>query len=425
MTDARPKEVHDLIGHLFRHHAGKMAAVLGRTFGIEKIDMIEDAIQDSMIAAMKRWPFTGIPENPSAWLTQVAKNRIIDRLRRERVSETIDDGFDLAGGSAAEPQFPGEVADDQLRMIFACCHPSIPPDSQVALTLKIAGGFSVGEIARAFLASQDSVAKLITRAKGKLRDGAVPLEIPAGDELADRLTPVLKVLYLMFNEGYAPTAGDDVVRRDLCFEAIRLVELLESQNQTRVPKVHALAALFYFHAARFPARTGDDGEILLLADQDRKNWDREMITHGMHHLLASAGGTELSDYHLEAEIASAHAVSQDLASTDWRRILECYDLLQARHYSPVVELNRIVAIGQVNDVSQALAALEELGRSGRLDEYYLFFAIKAHFLTVLGHMDEADDSYTKALSLAYNESARQLITRKLAELRSIDHEHTL
>ncbi len=417
-------ELNSLIGHLFRHHSGKMVAVLSRTFGVRHIDLIEDGIQDAMIAAMKRWPFVGVPENPSAWLTQVAKNRTIDRLRRESTSQNFNDDFDVAIEASQDAQFEGEVVDDQLRMIFACCHPSIPPDSQVALTLKIVGGFSIGEIARAFLASQESVAKLLTRAKSKLRDGDVSLEIPVGDELTTRLSPVLKVLYLMFNEGYAPTSGDEVVRRDLCFEAIRLVSLLTSQKITRVPKVNALAAIFHFHAARFPARIGSDGEMLLLGDQDRESWDREMIGRGFQHLLASASGGEVSDYHLEAEIASLHATSQDLASTDWQRIVECYDILQSRHYSPVVELNRIVALSRLDGTSQAFAVLEKLEETGRLGGYFLFYATKARFLTDLGRPSEAAISFEKALSLAHNESAQNLLTKSMAILTERENEHT-
>ncbi len=418
MNDHVP-ELNSLIGHLFRHHSGKMAAVLSRTFGVRHIDLIEDGIQDAMIAAMKRWPFTGVPENPTAWLTQVAKNRTIDRLRRESTSQNFDDEFDVAIDASQNAQFEGEVVDDQLRMIFACCHPSIPPDSQVALTLKIVGGFSGGEIARSFLASQESVAKLLTRAKSKLRDGDVSLEIPVGDELTKRLSPVLKVLYLMFNEGYAPTTGDEVVRRDLCFEAIRLVGLLTSQKVTRIPKADALAALFYFHAARFPARVGSDGEMLVLGDQDRSSWDREMIGRGFEHLLASASGDEVSDYHLQAEIASLHATSQDLASTDWRRIVECYDILQSRNYSPVVELNRVIALSRLDGTSQAFAELEKIEQSGRLDSYFLFYATKARFLSDLARPREAAMSFEKALSLALNESARNLLTKNMAKLTEL------
>lgn len=417
-------KLNSLIGHLFRHHSGKMAAVLSRTFGVRHIEAIEDGIQDAMIAAMKRWPFVGVPENPTAWLTQVAKNRTIDRLRRESTSQELDDEFDVAIDASQDAQFEGEVVDDQLRMIFACCHPSIPPDSQVALTLKIVGGFSVPEIARSFLASQESVAKLLTRAKAKLRGGGVSLEIPIGEELAKRLSPVLKVLYLMFNEGYAPTAGDEVIRRDLCFEAIRLAGLLTSQRVTRVPKASALAALFDFHAARFPARIGGDGEMLLLGDQDRQSWDREMIGRGLKHMLASASGNELSDYHLEAEIASLHATSEDLKSTDWQRIVECYDILQSRHFSPVVELNRVVALSRLDSTSQAFPALEKLEQSGRLDGYFLFHATKGCFLAELARPREAAESFEKALSLAHNESARSLIAKRMSELNE-HYEHTI
>ncbi|MGE3467767.1 MAG: RNA polymerase sigma factor, partial [Pyrinomonadaceae bacterium] len=348
MESVPPSEINTHIGHLFRHHAGQMAGVLCRIFGVGNIDLIDDSIQDAMVTALKRWPFTGTPANPTAWLTQVAKNRVIDRLRRDRACESlVDSGYEIPAEAERDPYFAHEISEDQLRMIFACCHPSIPPDSQVALTLKIVGGFSVSEIARAYLSTTEAVAKLLTRARAKLRSGGVPLEIPSRAQLAESLSSVLRVLYLMFNEGYSPTGGDEAIRKDLCLEAMRLTGHLSVHEVTRSPRVHALAALFCFQAARFPARIRDGGEILLLADQDRRLWDRGMIDRGLKHLANSADGDEVSNYHLEAEIASLHSAAGSFADTDWPRILECYNHLQSRKYSPVVELNRIVAIGLI------------------------------------------------------------------------------
>jgi len=409
-------EINTFVGHLFRHHAGKMAAVLVRHFGVANIDTIEDAIQDAMITAMKRWPFSGAPDNPTAWLTQVAKNTVIDRLRRDQRSVDVDD-LEFVSEDVPTTQFAGEIDDDQLRLIFACCHPSISPDSQVALTLKIVCGFSVGEIARAFLSNDGSVTKLITRAKSRLRSGEIAFEIPVGDELSARTTPVLKVLYLMFSEGYTPTAGSEVVRRDLCYEALRLAEHMTTDSKTSLPKTHALAGLFCFHASRFTARIGMDGEMLLLADQDRTAWDRELLHRGIKHLAASASGDELSDYHLEAEIASVHSLASGVEATDWRRIVECYDLLQRRSFSPIAELNRVIAIGQIDGSERAFELLESLANDEKLAGYYLFHAARAHYLALLGNFADALTSYEKARSLSYNETTRRLITNKIDELR--------
>ncbi|HMT06593.1 MAG TPA: sigma-70 family RNA polymerase sigma factor [Pyrinomonadaceae bacterium] len=417
-------EINTFVGHLFRHHAGKMAAVLSRKFGVSNIDLIEDAIQDAMITAMKRWPFAGTPDNPTAWLTQVAKNSVIDKLRRDQRNLAIEDR-EFVYEDTPITQFEGEIGDDQLRLIFACCHPTISPDSQVALTLKIVGGFSVGEIARAFLSNEASVAKLITRAKTSLKTGGVPFEIPSGNEIAERLSAVHKVLYLMFNEGYSPTAGSEPIRSDLCSEAMRLAENMSHHRSTSTPQTHALAALFCFHAARFPARVNSDGEMLLLGDQDRSAWDRELIGRGLDHMMASARGNEISDYHIEAEVASIHAAAASIEATDWPRIVECYDLLQKRKYSPIAELNRVIAIGHIEGPEAALSRFDRLAIDGRLDKYCLYHGARAHFLAAASKFEEAIAAYDKALSLSYNETTRRVISNRIADLKEAMNEYTI
>lgn len=407
-------DVNTMIGHLFRHHAGKMAAVLSRTFGVAQIDRIEDSIQDAMVTAMKRWPFTGTPDNPTAWLTQVAKNSIIDQLRREKGTEELDDA-DTAYDADAPP-FASEIAEDQLRMIFACCHPSISPDSQVAITLKIVSGFSAQEIARGFLSSESSVAKLLTRAKANLRSGEVSLEIPFGDELKKRVISVLKVLYLMFNEGYRPTTGDEVVREDLCFEALRLGEILAGHNLTNSPRVHALAALFCFHAARLRTRGDGEGSILLLIDQDRSQWDRDLIGRGLAHMRLAAAGTEITEYHLEAEIAMMHATAETYSAIDWQRIADCYERLLSIRRSPIFELNRIIALGEISGPTEALARLDNLAAAEELEDYLLFHATKGNFLGQLGRNEEAQTSYETAHSLADNDASRRFISGQIGKL---------
>lgn len=410
--------INEQIGHLYRRNAGRMAAVLCRIFGIEKIDLIEDAVQDAMTAALRKWPFSGVPENPTAWLIQTAKNKMLDHLRRERFAAKLDDGKYLIDERAGEREvrFDGELAEDQLRMMFACCHPLISPDSRVALTLKLVSGFSVAEIARAYLAKEDSVAKMLTRSRAKLKSGEIPLTIPAGDELMPRRDAVLRVLYLMFNEGYSATAGDELIRNDLCRESIRLVCIAADHPVTSAPKADALAALFLFQAARLDSRIGSGGELILMADQDRSKWNREMLAAGLERFRRSIAGDELSDYHVEAEIASLHALAPDFAATNWNRMIECYDLLLARRYSPVVDLNRIVAVGHAEGPQAALNGLSRLAENYLMTSFNLFHITRAYFLSAANDTKGAANAYKKALGLTTNSAVRRFIEQKMAAL---------
>jgi predicted RNA polymerase sigma factor len=301
-------------------------------------------------------------------------------------------------------------------MIFACCHPIIPPDAQVALTLKVVSGFSISEIARAFLANDEAIAKMITRAKSKLRTENIRLEMPPPDELRTRLDSVLKVLYLIFNEGYSASEGSELVRKDLCFEAIRLAEFLASHPVTNSPKVHALAALFLFQGARLSSRCDHNGELLLLSEQDHSLWDIRILRRGLKHFRRSAAGDELTDYHLEAEIASLYALATDYASTDWKQIVVCYELLQSRKFSPVVELNRIVAVGQIDGPAKALEELSALGGNKAMSSFNLYYITRAHFLSEIGRKAEARLAYETAAKLTRNASVTRFIEKRLAEL---------
>ena len=417
MTRASEVQVRDSVDHLFRHHAGQMVSVLCRIFGFDRIDTIEDAVQDALIAALRKWSFTGIPVNPTAWLMQAARNRMIDVLRRDKRSEPVDENFDLPDRAKPETAyFPGEMSEDQLRMIFACCHPSIAPDSQVALTLKTVGGFSVTEIASAYLSNEEAVAKMLTRAKARLRESGVSLDIPVAGEVTDRLDVVLKVLYLIFNEGYGASAGNELLRRDLCFEAIRLVEILSRHPLTALPKVRAAAALFLFQAARFPARTDHTGELVLLPDQDRELWDRDLAARGLRHLRHSASGAKISTFHLEAEIAGIYTLAESYQATDWKRILDCYDTLREISFSRIAELNRAVVVGQIDGAEAGLAALESCEDGNDLGFYNLFHITRAHLLSNISERTQAKVAYQTALSLTKNESVRRFIERRLAEL---------
>jgi RNA polymerase sigma-70 factor (ECF subfamily) len=341
------------------------------------------------------WPYQGAPDNPTAWLIQVAKNRMLDQLRHDsRLTETTDE-VEIPIGGEADATFAGEIRDDQLRMIFTCCHPLIPEDGQIALTLKTVGGFSVSEIARAFLAREPSVTKTITRAKQRLREFDIKLEMPAPDKLPARLESALKIIYLM------------------CHEAIRLCELLAGHPVTGAPKVHALGALLLFQGARLAARCDAAGELLLLSEQERSLWDRAMIGRGLRHLRKSADGNDISDYHLEAEIAACHALAQSFEDTDWPRVLDCYEELLNRKPSPVVALNRIVALSKVEGVEAGLAELNKLSEDRTLRNYYPFYAARGELLQEAGNKIEAIDSYQKALGLTSSEPVRRFLMKRI------------
>lgn len=397
-----------------------MVAVLGRIFGFGRLEMIEDAVQDALVAALRRWPFSGSPANPRAWLIEAAKNRVLDRLRRESRFEAPPPEEDTPAASINDDLlFEKEIGEDQLRMIFACCHPAISPDSRVALTLKAVGGFSVREIARAFLSNDEAVAKMLTRAKQRLIAEGVQLEMPPPAELPGRLDAALRVIYLMFNEGYGASAGDDLIRADLCFEAIRLAEFLARHPATASPKVHAAAALFLFQAARLPARVGDTGELIVLADQDRSRWSSDLIARGLRHFRASAAGSEITSYHLEAEIAALYTLAPTLAETDWHRILECYDALQRRSYSPVAELNRIIVIGQIHGPERAITELSSLAVTGDIAKYNLFHITRAHFLESRGDVTGASEALRTALEMTENQAVRRFISSRLDALQPV------
>jgi len=422
MNSKSETSVNELVDHLFRHNAGQMVSVLTRIFGFENIDLIEDAIQEALIKALKQWSFKGIPTNPTAWLIQVAKNKILDGFRRSKKldpggDETIEK-LDRASVKTIENKFryPKEMKEDLLCMMFATCDPALKSDSQIALTLKTVGGFSVSEIAAAFLSKKEATAKMLTRAKKKLIEKKVSLAIPTPDELKPRLDNVLKVLYLMFNEGYSASSGKEIVRTDICFEAIRLAQILSDHPVTKSPKVEALLALFFFQGARLQARNDQARDVLLLADQSRELWDKKMINVGLYHFRRSAAGSELSDYHLEAEIASCHILAENFDATDWNRMLSCYDLLLKKRDSPVVAINRIIVLSRVKGAAAALKELEEVEKGSSLKTYLPFHIARAQLLFETGDLENTADSYRKAILLATNEPTAKFLKKKLEAL---------
>ncbi len=413
-------EVPQLVDHLFRREAGRMVAVLTRLLGTEHLGLAEDVVQEALIKALRTWPFQGVPDNPGGWLMQVAKNRALDLLRRDanlaRKEEALR-GWTAAltaGDPTVDPD--DESLDDQLRMIFICCQPAVPRDARVALTLKIVGGFGVPEIARAYLAKEATVAQRLVRAKRKIQEIRPPFEVPAPAELPAALDSVLEALYLMFNEGYAASAGEELVRQDVCAEAIRLARLVADHPSLDLPKAHALAALLLLQAARNPARVDPEGNLLLLSEQDRDLWDRSKIAAGFHHLDRAARGPELSVYHLEAGIAAAHAMAPSDAATDWPYILSLYDSLLTLKGSPVVALNRAVAMAMAHGPEAGLAAAEEIRHHPTLAGYYPLPVTLGELHARAGDAERAADCFRAALETESPEPVRRRIQARLLRL---------
>lgn len=414
-----------LVDHLFRHQAGRLVATLTRIFGLSSIDLAEDVVQEALIQALRTWPYRGIPDRPEAWLMQVARNRALDRLRRrarwrEREEEIRGSLRALGSGTmwgAGPGSIPLEMADDELRMIFTCCHPALPRDGQVALTLKTVGGFSTEELARAFLVSRPTMAQRIVRAKRRLREVGAELEVPTADELPARLPPVLEVLYLMFNEGYAAGAGEELVRHDLCAEAVRLARLVCAREEMARPEAHALLALLLLQASRLPGRLDAAGELLLLAEQDRSLWDRGLASEGLRHLRASASGERLTRYHLEAEIAARHAVAESWAETDWPGIRAAYDALRRLHPTPAAEVARTVAIAEERGAAEGLRALESLDGEVALEGYAPGHAVRGELLARVGRHEQAAASFESALRLDVSEPVRRHLEGRLRTSR--------
>jgi len=419
-----PTGVSQLVEHLFRHESAKMIATLTRIFGIEHLSLAEDVVQEALSRALETWPYRGIPEKPSAWIMRASRNLALDVIRRQksfRAKEAEIAQLMERDGSAGETATfsEHEIADDRLRMMFVCCHPVIPSEAQVALALKTLCGFSVAEISHAFLTTEAAIAKRLTRAKQKIQEAHVPFEIPAGDELASRLDSVLQSLYLLFNEGYKASSGEKLVRGELCEEAIRLTELLAQHPAGNHPKTHALLALMLFNAARLAAREDDQGNLLRLEEQDRTSWDQAMIARGMSHLRESAAGGVVSEYHLQAGIAACHATAKDYQSTDWARILSLYDRLMEFDDSPVVALNRAVAVANVHGAKTGLEAVRAIRDSKKLDSYYLLYAVIGELEMRLNNREAAAQEFRKAFELTETKSERAFLLKRLRDCEPI------
>lgn len=415
-----------LVEHFFRHEAGRLHGALLRLLGTHNFALAEDIAQEAMLRALRVWAMGGVPANPSAWITRVAMNLARDALRHGRMAGSKEAALVThTEVTAPPPPSPAaalahahEIRDDTLRLLFVCCHPSIAADAQVVLALKMLCGFGTGVIARAFLTSEAAVEKQLTRTKQRIAEAGLPFELPEGADLAPRLDGVLAALCLLFNEGYKASAGDRLLREELCAEAIRLTSLLIAHPAGDTPRAHALLALMLLTAARFPARTDEHGDLLRLDDQDRAKWDASLIARGLVELAAAARGEVLSEYHLQAGIAALHCLAPDSASTDWERIVRHYDALLALRPSPIVALNRAVALANLHGPQAGLDALAAMPDRERLESHHLLHAVLGELNWRLDRHAAAAGNFRRALQLAQVGPEQAFLARMLERVSS-------
>lgn len=408
-SSANPTLVAD---DLFRREGARLVASLAAHLGTHRLQLAEDVVQEALVRALQTWPYRGIPENPAAWLAQAAKNLAYDALRREqnwhRKEEqiTVEQERWLTRDESADEH---QLRDDTLRMLFVCFHPQLSIEAQLALALRTVCGLSPAEIGAAFLTSEAAIAKRLVRARQLIRDLRLPFAVPDASELPQRLDGVHAALYLLFNEGYKASSGDRLVREELCHEAIRLTRLLAEHTATSQPATKALLALMFLNAARLSARVNASGEIVRLHHQDRSQWDAALIKEGILALGAASTGEVISPYHLEAGIAACHCLAPDEPSTDWTRILLLYDQLLELKPTPIVAMNRSVALARVHGPGVALKALESIPNRHSLETQHLYHAIRASFISKLGHPAEARAAYQRAAELAQCDAEREFL----------------
>ena len=416
----QPADIHLLLDHFSRNESGKMIAVLTKIFGTDNLDLAEDVVQDALLEAISQWQNKGVPDNPSAWLFRVAKNKALNIVNREKYKRkySAEASHLLQSAWTAEPALDylfssAQIQDDQLRLIFTCCHPVISADSQIALALKTICGFSIAEIARAFLTSEENISKRLVRARQKIREQKMPFEVPQGHELEERQQAVLDTIYLLFNEGYSASGGNDLIRFTLCEEAIRLAEIISIHPLiTAKANVFALLALMQLNASRFKARQDSDGNIITLEEQNRGLWDFELMKKGFVSLYKSANGDQISVFHILAAISAYHCSASDYKSTDWNSILSLYDKLLLLDHSPVVRLNRVIALSKVAGPEQAVIELRKMGDSSLLNSYHLYYSTLASLLMESGLFEEALPILQKAIGLTPVAAEKVLLQKK-------------
>jgi RNA polymerase sigma factor (sigma-70 family) len=407
-----------MVDHLFRREAGKMVAVLTHFLGLPNLQLAEDVVQDAFIKAMQAWKINGPPEKPEAWLLQTAKHKAIDLIRRKELHNRFTrQEINELEESADQFFHPQEIADSQLRMIFACCHPSLKQEDQVALTLKIVSGFSMPEIARALVTNEALVQKRISRARIFFRDNKIALEIPAGNRLQQRLESVYTVLYLLFNEGYNSLKTDELIRRDLCAEAMRCCKLLTGHDLVKQPIANALLSLMCLHAARFESRISMDNNIILLREQDRRLWDKELILVGFNYLNASSDGELISSYHIEAAIAAEHCLADRFENTHWERMLRLYEILRKVKPGPITELNRAIALAQTGETEAAISAILSIpGIEQLMLSNHQYSAALGDLYKRLSNRIKAREYLSRAYQLTPSAAEKKLLQLRLDEL---------
>lgn len=413
--------MNQLTEHLFRENSGKMVSVLTNIFGLSRLDLVMDVVQDSFEMALRQWRFGNIPDNPPAWLMQVARNKILNTLKREHKFSVLDpiqwNGY---GNHETEDRVDDillahEVEDSQLRLLLTCCYPDFSERNQVILTLNILCGFSTAEIANAMLMQYDAVKKSLFRMKSRLREKDNILKTPHLFQSEKRIRTLHTILYLMFNEGYKSTRTEQIINHDLCYESMRLTKLLLHQTVALQTESKALLALMFFNAARFPSRLSTNDEIVSLENQDRTKWDKALIQEGYHYLNEAVSGPNLSRFHLEAIIASVHCSSQSFEETDWEKIVYLYEQLEVLAPSSLTRLNRIMALSYLRGAECALQKLQKLEKVDNLQQHYLFHTAKGNLLKRSGGMQDAKQAFTKALTLVQSPLEKNFIEKQMTE----------
>ena len=422
--NAAPGNINQLTDHLFRHESGKMVAILTRIFGIENLELSEDVVQETFLCAVQSWGLKGLPANPSAWLMQVAKNKTIDALRKNKFALQVD--FNDTERKLLQSEYTlatqmeklwqkNEIKDDLMRMMFACCQPELKPENQITLILKTLCGFSTAEIARAFLTSEDTISKRIYRTKEFFREQKIKPKFPALQQLSHRTEAVLKTIYLIFNEGYNSSHSNELIRKDLLAQAMYLCDLLCHNPHTQSPQAFAAMALMCFHAARINSRISPEGEIILLAQQDRSQWNRQLIDEGNAYMNKAAVGDSLSSYHIEAAIAYEHCTAAQFKNTNWQRILAYYDLLVQIHPTAFVALNRMAVVYKLNGAAHTLQQLQRSPFLKEWEKHYIYYSLLGEIYSSTDK-EKAIANFEKAITLTQSEAEKKLLRRKMENL---------